>query len=288
MVEEQLEEACFVVNNMVAIQPIRQRRSARIIQHMVRRRAALARRSASVLIRAVRSWLARGRLRRARIRRSMRRHRGSLSRRALGLTEPDPFALLAATNATLARGGRIPREVRWWDTGAPIVPRPRWGKMRVENEEARSRQRAASLADLIRSGTNADGNGTADTTAAAVVGQTNAQRRGSEGLGNLRNKVVIGFGKGVSTRRRASMIDPREAEAAAWTDEMTRRQTRKEAGVPATDDKKLRVLEKHLQRQREFEAQQEKRRLAVEKEMQKKVCARLCWAAFTFRVDTMR
>eukprot|EP00903_Cladosiphon_okamuranus_P007234 g7021.t1 len=144
LVEEQLNEARFFVHNVVALRAFQTHRSARIIQKAGRKRVELARRSAAIIVRATRCWLARGSLRRARIRRDIRRFQGSLSRHELGLKQPDPFAVPVTRD--------FPTEGRWWDTGSPAVPRPKWGSLRVENEEARSRQRALSLADLIRSG----------------------------------------------------------------------------------------------------------------------------------------
>lgn len=73
IVEEQLNEAKFFVKNVVALRAFQTHRSARIIQKSLRRRAELARRSASMIVRATRCWLARGSLRRARIRRGIRR-----------------------------------------------------------------------------------------------------------------------------------------------------------------------------------------------------------------------
>lgn len=73
-VEEQLSEARFFVQNVVALRAFQTHRSARIIQKAERRRAELARRSAAVIVRATRCWLARGSLRRVRIRRGIRRY----------------------------------------------------------------------------------------------------------------------------------------------------------------------------------------------------------------------
>ncbi|CAM9624528.1 unnamed protein product, partial [Hapterophycus canaliculatus] len=157
LIEERLEEAIFFVKNAIAVRAFRTHRAARIIQSALRRRAELIRRCAVTIVGAVRCWLARGTLRRERIRRGIRRqspprapindprYRGSLSRRNLGLKDAVSLSLTAANEFT--------REGRWWDSGVPAAPtRPRWGTQRVEHEEARSRQRALSLADLIRSG----------------------------------------------------------------------------------------------------------------------------------------
>lgn len=58
---------------------------------------------------------------------------------------------------------------------------------------------------------------------------------------------------GLGKRIRASMLVPQETEA--------------------TDFKKLIVMEKHLLRERQFEAEKKKRRLNVEKQLQLKVCS---------------
>lgn len=71
--EEQLGEARFFVQNVVAVRTFQTHRAARIIQKAERSRAALARRSAVIIVRATSCWLARGRFRRARIRRGIRR-----------------------------------------------------------------------------------------------------------------------------------------------------------------------------------------------------------------------
>ena len=278
MVEERLEEACFVLKNVIAIRQFQHRRFARMIQKTLRKRVALVRRSAAIIVRAARGWLARGTVRRARIRRSILRHRGSLSRRARGLPEVDPFALTAVSE----RAGDAAREGCWWDVGVSVAPRPRWGTQRVEHEVERSRQRAASLGDLIRSGQELDGvrGGTGAEAAAASVEDRNerntAQRRRSvplavSGNGRRAASTVVGFKKGASAKRAASMIDPREAEAAAWKHELARRQARKEALTMVVDFKKLSLREKHLLRQREFELEKQKRLLAAEKELQKNV-----------------
>lgn len=73
IVEEQLDEARFFVRNVVALRAFQTHRSARIIQKALRRRAKLAQRSSAIIVRATRCWLARGSLRRARIRRGIRR-----------------------------------------------------------------------------------------------------------------------------------------------------------------------------------------------------------------------
>lgn len=127
----------------------------------------------------------------------------------------------------------------------------------VEREEERSRQRAASLADLIRSGDAARG--------VAGDGDEKAKRAAS----CRRAMIAIGFGKGALAKKRsASMVDAREAEAAAWRDELAR----KEAGATAvTDYSKMTLREKHLRKEREFQAATERRRLAVEKEVHRKV-----------------
>lgn len=277
MVEERLSEACFVLQNVVAIRQFQHRRFARMIQKALRKRVALVRRSAAIIVRTARGWLSRGVVRRARIRRSILRHRGSLSRRARGLSEVDPFALTAVKE----RAGDAAGEGYWWDVGASVAPRPRWGTQRVEREVERSRQRAASLGDLIRSGQEVDAvrSGTGAAAADEDMGKRGiSQRRGSmpfggSGSGRRATSTTVGFKKGVSSQRAASMIDPREAEAAAWTDELARRQARKEALTMAVDYKKLSLREKHLLRQREFDMEQQKRRLAAEKELQKNVRA---------------
>lgn len=280
MVEERLQEACFVLKNVVAIRQFQHRRFARMIQKVLRKRVALVRRSATIIVRAARGWLARGTVRRARIRHSILRHRGSLSRRARGLPELDPFALTAVSE----RAGDTAGEGHWWDVGASVAPRPRWGTQRVEREVERSRQRAASLGDLIRSGQEVAavrGGTDAAASAASVEGRDKrdtARRRGSmpladSGSGRRATTTTVGFKKGASSQRAASMIDPREAEAAAWKHELVRRQARKEALTMVVDFKKLSLREKHLLRQREFELEKQKRLLAAEKELQKNVRA---------------
>lgn len=268
MVEEQLEEVCFVIRNVPTIRAFKQHRSARLIQGMLRQRRALIRRSAAIIVRNARGWLARGSLRRARIFRSILRHRGSLSRRALGLSEKEPSGS-TATCGVLARAGGSGREGRWWDVGAPVVPRPRWGKSRVAHEEARSRQRAASLADLIMSSQKGDEGGARD--AARVGAGENCKL-----LGGRQDTTGLGFEKGFSTERASSMIDPRQAQQAAWKHEVARKLARKQVRVTTTDDRKLRVRERHLLRQREYDAEQEKRRLLVEREVEKHVGWCLC------------
>lgn len=278
MVEERLEEACFVLKNVVAIRHFQHRRFARMIQKALRNRVALVRRSAAIIVRAARSWLARGFIRRARIRRGILRHRGSLSRRARGLPELDPFALTAVNE----KAGDTAGEGHWWDVGASVAPRPRWGTQLVEREVERSRQRAASLGDLIRSGQEVaavrGGTGAAASAASVDSGgkQDTARRRGSmplkeSGSGRRASGTVVGFKKGASGQRAASMVDPREAEAAAWKHELARRQARKEALTMVIDFKKLSLREKHLLRQREFDLEKQKRLLAAEKELQKSV-----------------
>lgn len=73
-VEEQLNEAKFFVENMVALRAFQIHRCARIIQDVIRRWLSRRRQSAALLIRATRCWLARGVIRRARIRRDIRRY----------------------------------------------------------------------------------------------------------------------------------------------------------------------------------------------------------------------
>lgn len=156
------------------------------------------------------------------------------------------------------------REGHWWSVGKPVVPRSRWRHNQgvVEREEEKSRQRAASLADLIRS-----------SDAAGEVAGGAADEKGKRAASGRRSMVAIGFGTGASTKRSVSMVDPREAEAAAWMGELARGRARKEAGAAAvTDYSKMTVREKHLCKEREFQAATEKRRLAAEKEMQRKVC----------------
>lgn len=276
LVEETLAEACFVLKNVVAIREFQQRRFARMIQKVLRKRVALVCRSAAIIVRAARGWLARGVVRRARIRRSILKHRGSLSRRARGLSETDPFALTAVSE----KSGDAAREGRWWDVGPSIAARPRWGVQRVEREVERSRQRAASLGDLIRSGQEVAVRRGSGGAAAAVVGdgskrdtahrQSSDPLKDSEGVRPAKN-TAVGFKKCPSSQRATSMIDPREAEAAAWQDELSKRQARKEALAMVLDYKTLSLREKHLLRQREFDLEKRKRRLAAEKEMQKQV-----------------
>lgn len=259
-----------------------------MIQKALRKRVALVRRSAAIIVRTARSWLARGVVRRARIHRSILKHRGSLSRRARGLSEIDPFALTGVNE----KSGDEAREGRWWDVGPSVAPRPRWGAQRVEREVERSRQRAASLGDLIQSGQELAVRRGPGGAAAAAVGDGGkrdaAQRRGSdplEGSGSVRRatSTAVGFKKGASSQRAASMIDPREAEAAAWQNELSRRQARKEALTMVLDYKKLSLREKHLLRQREFDLEKQKRRLAAEKEVQKHVrTAGCCYFLYFF------
>lgn len=127
----------------------------------------------------------------------------------------------------------------------------------VEREEERSRQRAASLADLIRSGDAAGG----------VAGD--AGEKAKRAASCRRAMIAIRFGKGAPAKKRsASMVDAREAEAAARMDELAR----KEAGATAvTDYGKMTLREKHLRKEREFQAATERRQLAVEKEVHRKV-----------------
>lgn len=205
----------------------------------------------------------------------------------------------------------FPREGRWWDSGLPVAPRPKWGTLRVENEEARSRHRALSLADLIRTGQQKSdddgGGGRAGSARASMVpaeggggvGGTSptwkAKGRGSgsssksnaigiEATGGGRNRnsnsmrteaggtaaaIGIGFRKGASIRRAASMVDPREAEKAALMDEIERRHARRTAVAPPFNT--LSIVEKHQHREREFQEQREKRRAAAERETRRKV-----------------
>ncbi|CAM9618217.1 unnamed protein product, partial [Ectocarpus fasciculatus] len=301
LVQEQLDEAKFLVKNVIALRDFKTQRAARIIQGGFRHRAEVTRRSAAMIVRATRCWLMRGSLRRARIRRGIRRYRGSLSRRNLGLKETSPFAV------PVTRG--FPREGRWWDSGLPVAPRPRWGTLRVENEEARSRHRALSLADLIRTGQQNDddggGSGRAGNARASMgpaedgVGGTSPTWRakgpgsiskgggialGIEATAGGRRKrhsistriegggtaiaTGIGFCKGASTRRAASMVDPREAEKAALMDEIERRHARRTAVAPPFNT--LSIVEKHQHREREFQEQKEKRRAAAERETRRK------------------
>lgn len=203
----------------------------------------------------------------------------------------------------------FPTEGRWWDTGAPAVPRPKWGTLRVEHEEARSRQRALSLADLIRSGQpkiDTPAPAAAAAAAAAAAGRVQSERgrhartgeafsvrakrwgnkggdsaagketsRGGENdgagprAGGESTEITVGFGKRVTTRRAASMIDPREAEKAALVSELERRHARRRAVAPDYD--KLSLVEKHLRREREFQEQRDKRRAAAERQALRKV-----------------
>ncbi|CBN76503.1 hypothetical protein Esi_0000_0113 [Ectocarpus siliculosus] len=303
LVQEQLDEAKFFVKNVIALRDFKTQRAARIIQGGFRHRAEVTRRSAAMIVRATRRWLMRGSLRRARIRRGIRRYRGSLSRRNLGLKETSPFAL------TVAR--EFPREGRWWDSGLPVAPRPKWGTLRVENEEARSRHRALSLADLIRTGqqkSDDDGGGgragnarasmapaeggggvggTSPTWEAKGWGSGSSSKGNAIGIeatgGGRRNRnsnsmrtdaggtaatIGMGFSKGASVRRAASMVDPREAEKAALMDEIERRHARRTAVAPPFNT--LSIVEKHQQREREFQEQREKRRAAAERETRRK------------------
>lgn len=234
-----------------------------------------------------------------------RRYRGSLSRRDLGLNETSPFAVTVTKE--------FPREGRWWDPGLPVAPRPKWGTLRVENEEARSRHRALSLADLIRTGQQKSdddgGGGRAGNPRASLapaegggggVGGTSptwkAKGRGAGSSGKGRINAIgidstggggrhsnstrveaggtvvatgIGFSKGASTRRAASMVDPREAEKAALMDEIERRRARRTAVAPPFNT--LSIVEKHQHRERVFQEQREKRRAAAERETRRKV-----------------
>ncbi|CAB1117767.1 unnamed protein product [Ectocarpus sp. CCAP 1310/34] len=305
LVQEQLDEAKFFVKNVIALRDFKTQRAARIIQGGFRHRAEVTRRSVAMIVRATRRWLMRGSLRRARIRRGIRRYRGSLSRRNLGLQETSPFAL------TVAR--EFPREGRWWDSGPSVAPRPKWGTLRVRNEEARSRQRALSLADLIITGqqkSDDDGgggragnarvtmspleggsggvSGTSPTWKAKGRGSGSSSKGNAIGIeatgGGRRNKhydsirteaggtaaaIGIGFSKGAAIRRAASMVDPREAEKAALMDEIGRRHARRTAVAPSFNT--LSIAEKHQLREREFQEQREKRRAAVEREARRKV-----------------
>lgn len=285
-IEGRIQEACFVVKNRLALRHFQQNRSARIIQKRVRDRAILVRQAAAILVRAIRRWFVRTKCRRECIRKSILRHRGSLSRRDLGIPELEPAPLtLTATNALLARAGGIPQEGRWWDTGAPVVPRPRWGNARVENEEARSRLRAASLADLIRTSEKRSPKTAARTMVGAEVDskwrhEKHVNSDDSDGADSpssfrrKRSRVGNGRGRlhGTRSMKSLSMIDAREAEKAAWEHEMERRKIKREAGLLNLDrKKKLSVFEKHLYRQRDFEVQKEKRVLAAEKEVLRRV-----------------
>lgn len=73
LVEERIGEAIFLVENAIAVRAFRAHRAARVIQIALRRRAELIRRCALIIVGAARCWLARGILRRARIRRGIRR-----------------------------------------------------------------------------------------------------------------------------------------------------------------------------------------------------------------------
>lgn len=176
----------------------------------------------------------------------------------------------------------------------------------MENEEARSRQRAQSLADLIRdgqtknegvvvggaSGAGGEGRrGKAGGTPAVPSWRTKrwgvGQNKGSGGPASNgaspggRNPgssertaaaggaITIGFGKGAISRRAASMVDPRDAEKAALLNELEMRQARKKAVAPPHH--KLSIVEKHLYRERKFQEQREKRRAAAEREALKRV-----------------
>lgn len=260
MVNNQIEEAVFVVNNVVALQALRHHRSARVIQRMAQERAVLLRHSASVIARAVRYWLARGYLRRSRIRNSILRHPGSLSRRDLGLPEPDPLTL--TTPAALLARREITRCGRWWNAGDPIVPRPR--NPCVENRGIGPHQRAASLPNLISAGR------------LGVVGGA-GKLQGGHGEacyapGGSRNTNVVGFGIGTSMKRGASMVDAREAEEAARKAEVARRRERQKALLAASKTKR-RMREKSLLRQRKFAEQNDKRKMEGEKGFQWKVYA---------------
>lgn len=158
------------------------------------------------------------------------------------------------------------REYHWWDSGAPIVPRPRPGNPRAESEKARSRQQACTLADLIRSG-NKDF--LEDMRGVAKEGRVGAKT--CDGSGKKRGTKSAGSKKRRPSERAVSMIDPREAEAAALKDDAARRQARKEAGVVACEFKNLSIIQKHLLRQIDFHKQREKRRIAGEKEVLRKV-----------------
>ncbi|CAM9277335.1 unnamed protein product [Ectocarpus sp. 4 AP-2014] len=304
LVQEQLDEAKFFVKNVIALRDFKTQRAARIIQGGFRHRAEVTRRSAAMIVRATRRWLMRGSLRRARIRRGIRRYHGSLSRRNLGLKETSPFAL------TVPR--EFPREGRWWDSGLPVAPRPKWGTLRVENEEARSRHRALSLADLIRTGqqkSDDDGGGgragnarvrmtPAEDGGGGVGGApptSKAKERGSgssskgntigieatgggrrnrhsnsirTGAGGTAAAIGVGFSKGASIQRAASMVDPREAEKAALMHGIERRHARRTAVAPPFNT--LSIVEKHQHREREFQEQREKRRAAAERETRRK------------------
>ncbi|CAM9418452.1 unnamed protein product, partial [Scytosiphon promiscuus] len=308
LVEERLGEAIFFVKNAIAVRAFRNHRAARIIQGALRRRTELVRRCADTIVGAVRCWLARGALRRARIRRGIRRqvgvstllaYRGSLSRRNLGLNDADPLSNTATREFV--------KEGRWWDSGLPAVPpRPRWGTQRVENEEARSRQRALSLADLIRSGQQENdsssaasgggggGGGAGDWRANAARDSTRraeavpswmAKRWGNGGRPDVRNSAIgdglnncrpaaptspgpIGFGKVITSQRAVSMVDPRQAEKAALLHDLERRRARKRE--PPPNYHKLSIVEKHLHREREFHEQRDRRRAAAEREARRR------------------
>lgn len=210
----------------------------------------------------------------------------------------------------------FPTNGRWWDTGTPAVPRPKWGMLRVEQEEARSRQRALSLADLIRSGqpknqapapdaaawhgsgerasiahVGGGGEGGAGATLPLPLPSWRTKRWGTAGREDPKGKeastgvktgstspraaesteIRVGFGKMATSRRAASMMDPRDAEKAALLNELERRHARRKAVAPAYD--KLSLVEKHLHREREFQEQREKRRAAAERQALKKVRA---------------
>lgn len=206
----------------------------------------------------------------------------------------------------------FPTDGRWWDTGAPAVPRPKWGTLRVEHEEARSRQRALSLADLIRSGQPGN-EATIPPAAAAAAAVAAAAGRGQGGLGSgMGEKLPLPSWRKKRWGDKGS--DPASKEAsrggennatshgAAESTEipvgfgkrvtsrravsmMDPRDAEKAAllnelerrharrQAVAPNYDKLSLVEKHLHREREFQEQREKRRAAAERQALKKVRA---------------
>lgn len=67
--EECIHQACSTLSSIIEIQTLRKERAVRDIQQALRRRAAIRQRSAEIVCRVARRWLARSTLHRARMRR---------------------------------------------------------------------------------------------------------------------------------------------------------------------------------------------------------------------------
>ena len=256
---------------MVKIKRFRELRSAKIIQYMIRERAALRQWSADVIGRATRCWIARVKLRRAHIRRSVLRPRGSLSPRARGLPE-SKSKVFTAVSIMLSSRGALAREGRWRNAGPAVFPRPRRGNFRVKDKVDRSLPRASSLSHLIGARGSKTIHDTAGVSAGGATAWPNKSRTGidsdrfSTGV-----RMATEYERGAAKRRRASMLGPRETKEAAFKHEMMMAQALANIPIDSAEFKKLTVREKHLVRQIQFEAQKQKRRRVVEEMRQRKV-----------------